>query len=100
MCIRDSSNVIKVVNISNKPKVTETTANLVIKKAFEVAGDQEHTQVPITEGQFEFALKDENNKVVETAKNKADGTVNFKSLTFNKEGTHTYTCLLYTSRCV
>ena len=87
----NDSNVIKVVNTSNKPKVTETTANLVIKKAFEVAGDQEHTQVPITEGQFEFALKDENNKVVETAKNKADGTVNFKSLTFNKEGTHTYT---------
>ena len=87
----NDSNVIKVVNTSNKPKVTETTANLVIKKAFEVAGDQEHTQVPITEGQFEFDLKDENNKVVETAKNKADGTVNFKSLTFNKEGTHTYT---------
>lgn len=87
----NDSNVIKVVNTSNKPKVTETTANLVIKKAFEVAGDQEHTQLPITEGQFEFALKDENNKVVETAKNKEDGSVNFKSLTFNKEGTHTYT---------
>ena len=87
----NDSNVIKVVNTSTKPKVTETTANLVVKKAFEVAGDQEHTQLPITEGQFEFVLKDENNKVVETAKNKADGTVNFKSLTFNKEGTHTYT---------
>ena len=87
----DDANVIKVVNTSTKPKVTETTANLVVKKAFEVAGDQEHTQLPITEGQFEFVLKDENNKVVETAKNKADGTVNFKSLTFNKEGTHTYT---------
>ena len=87
----NESNVIKVVNTSNKPKVTETTANLVVKKAFEVAGDQEHTQLPITEGQFEFVLKDENNKAVETAKNKADGTVNFKSLTFNKEGTHTYT---------
>ena len=87
----NESNVIKVVNTSNKPKVTETTANLVVKKAFEVAGDQEHTQLPITEGQFEFVLKDENNKVVETAKNKADGTVNFKSLTFNKEGIHTYT---------
>ena len=87
----NESNVIKVVNTSNKPKVTETTANLVIKKTFEIAGDQEHTQVPITEGQFEFVLKDENNKVVETAKNQADGTVNFKSLTFNKEGTHTYT---------
>lgn len=87
----NESNVIKVVNTSNKPKVTETTANLVVKKAFEVAGDQEHTQLPITEGQFEFVLKDENNKVVETAKNTADGTVNFKSLTFNKEGTHTYT---------
>ena len=89
----NESNVIKVVNTSNKPKVTETTANLVVKKAFEVAGDQEHTQLPITEGQFEFVLKDENNKVVETAKNKADGTVNFKSLTFNKEGTHTYTII-------
>ena len=87
----NESNVIKVVNTSNKPKVTETTANLVVKKAFEVAGDQEHTQVPITEGQFEFVLKDENKKVVETAKNQADGTVNFKALTFNKEGTHTYT---------
>lgn len=87
----NESNVIKVVNTSNKPKVTETTANLVVKKAFEVAGDQEHKQVPITEGQFEFVLKGEKNKVVETAKNKADGTVNFKSLTFNKEGTYTYT---------
>lgn len=87
----NESNVIKVVNTSNKPKVTETTANLVVKKAFEVVGDQEHKQVPITEGQFDFVLKDENNKVVETAKNKADGTVNFKSLTFNKEGSYTYT---------
>ena len=87
----NESNVIKVVNTSNKPKVTETTADLVVKKAFEVAGDQEHKQVPVTEGQFEFVLKDENNKVVETAKNQADGTVNFKSLTFNKEGSYTYT---------
>lgn len=87
----DDNNVIKVVNTSNKPKVTETTADLVVKKAFEVAGDQEHKQVPVTEGQFEFVLKDENNKVVETAKNQADGTVNFKSLTFNKEGSYTYT---------
>ena len=87
----DDDNVIKVVNTSNKPKVTETTADLVVKKAFEVAGDQEHKQVPVTEGQFEFVLKDENNKVVETAKNQADGTVNFKSLTFNKEGSYTYT---------
>ena len=49
--------MIKVVNTSNKPKVTETTADLVVKKAFEVAGDQEHKQVPVTEGQFEFVLK-------------------------------------------
>lgn len=87
----NGSNVIKVVNTSNKPKVTETTANLVVKKAFEVAGDQEHIKLPITEGQFEFVLKDENNKVVETAKNQADGTVNFKELSYTAEGTHTYT---------
>ena len=79
----------KVFN--SEPTISPVSENLVVKKAFEVAGDQEHTQLPITEGQFEFVLKDENNKVVETAKNKADGTVNFKSLTFNKEGTHTYT---------
>ena len=79
----------KVFN--SEPTISPVSANLVVKKAFEVAGDQEHTQLPITEGQFEFVLKDENNKVVETAKNKADGTVNFKSLIFNKEGTHTYT---------
>ena len=79
----------KVFN--SEPTISPVSANLVVKKAFEVAGDQEHTQLPITEGQFEFVLKDENNTVVETAKNKADGTVNFKSLTFNKEGTHTYT---------
>ncbi|MDU7552909.1 MAG: FctA domain-containing protein [Streptococcus parasanguinis] len=79
----------KVFN--SEPTISPVSANLVVKKAFEVVGDQEHKQVPITEGQFEFVLKDENNKVVETAKNKADGTVNFKSLTFNKEGSYTYT---------
>lgn len=79
----------KVFN--SEATISPVTASIVVKKAFEVAGDQKHTQLPITEGQFEFALKDENNKVVETAKNKADGSVNFKSLTFNKEGTHTYT---------
>ena len=86
----DDDNVIKVVNTSNKPKVTETTANLVVRKAFEVAGDQEHTQLPITEGQFEFVLKEGNN-TLETAKNKANGTVTFKELTYTEEGTHTYT---------
>ena len=30
----DDDNVIKVVNTSNKPKVTETTANLVVRKGF------------------------------------------------------------------
>ena len=79
----------KVFN--SEPSIKPVSADLVVKKAFEVAGDQEHTQLPITEGQFEFVLKDEKNKVVETAKNKADGTVNFKSLTLNKEGTYTYT---------
>ena len=79
----------KVFN--SEPTISPVSANLVVKKAFEVASDQEHTQLPITEGQFEFVLKDENNKVVETAKNQADGTVNFKSLTLNKEGTYTYT---------
>ncbi len=45
------------LSLQIKPKVTETTASLVIKSLLEVAGDQEHTQVPITEGHPEFAFE-------------------------------------------
>ena len=88
----NESNVIKVVNTSNKPKVLQKLLqNLVVKKAFQVAGDQGTYKTSDYRRSVQFVLRGENKKVVETAKNQADGTVSFKSLTFNKEGTHTYT---------
>lgn len=42
-------------------------------------------------GEFTFQVKDESGKVVATAKNKADGSVRFDSITFDKAGTYTYT---------
>ena len=44
-------------------------------------------------GEFEFELKDlqNNNKVLETVKNKADGKVEFKEIEYTKAGTYNYT---------
>ena len=48
------------------------------------------TTLPLTDDQFEFVLK-EGNTTLETAKNKANGTVTFQELSYTAEGTHTYT---------
>lgn len=44
-------------------------------------------------GEFEFELKDlqNNNKILETVKNKADGKVEFKEIEYTKAGTYNYT---------
>lgn len=44
----------------------------------------------LKEGQFSFALKDANGKVLQTAKNGADGDISF-NLDYNKAGTYEYT---------
>lgn len=44
----------------------------------------------LEKGFFTFELRDENDKVVATATNDADGTVTFPAITFMKEGTYTY----------
>ena len=45
----------------------------------------------LAEGEFTFQLKDETGRVVDTAKNKADGSVTFPKLKFTEAGTYTYT---------
>ena len=79
----NESNVIKVVNTSNKPKVSNAKVTLKLNKAFEggeLKGDD-----------FEFVAKDSNNKVVGTTKNKKDGSITFDNITVDKAGTFKYT---------
>lgn len=42
------------------------------------------------EGQFSFQLKDADGKVLQTAKNAADGTVGFEAISYDKPGTYAY----------
>lgn len=44
----------------------------------------------LKEGQFSFQLKDADGKVLQTAKNAADGTVGFKAISYDKPGTYAY----------
>lgn len=44
----------------------------------------------LKEGQFSFQLKDADGKVLQTAKNAADGTVGFKAISYDKPGTYGY----------
>ena len=79
----NESNVIKVVNTSNKPKVSNAKVTLKLNKAFEggeLKGDD-----------FEFVAKDSNDKVVGTTKNKKDGSITFDNITVDKAGTFKYT---------
>ena len=44
----------------------------------------------LKEGQFSFQLKDTDGKVLQTAKNAADGTVGFEAISYDKPGTYAY----------
>lgn len=44
----------------------------------------------LKEGQFSFQLKDADGKVLQTAKNAADGTVSFKAISYDKPGAYRY----------
>ena len=79
----DDANVIKVVNTSNKPKISNAKVILNLKKAFEggeLKGDD-----------FEFVAKDSNDQVVGTTKNKNDGSITFDNITVDHAGTFKYT---------
>ena len=73
-------------NKKEAPKTESTKASLQVKKLLK----EGETTIPLTDDQFEFVLKEGDN-TLETAKNKANGTVTFKELTYTEEGTHTYT---------
>lgn len=44
----------------------------------------------LKEGQFSFQLKDADGKVLQTAKNAADGTVGFEAISYDKPGTYAH----------
>ena len=44
----------------------------------------------LKEGQFSFQLQDADGKVLQTAKNAADGTVGFEAISYDKPGTYAY----------
>lgn len=44
----------------------------------------------LKEGQFSFQMKDADGKVLQTAKNAADGTVGFEAISYDKPGTYAY----------
>lgn len=44
----------------------------------------------LKEGQFSFQLKDADGKVLQSAKNAADGTVGFEAISYDKPGTYAY----------
>ena len=73
-------------NKKEAPKAESVTATLQVKKLLK----EGETNLPLTDDQFEFVLK-EGNTTLETAKNKANGTVTFQELSYTAEGTHTYT---------
>lgn len=73
-------------NKKEAPKTESAKATLQVKKLFK----EGETSLPLTDDQFEFVLK-EGNTTLGTAKNKANGTVTFKELSYPAEGTHTYT---------
>ena len=73
-------------NKKEAPKTESVTATLQVKKLLK----EGETNLPLTDDQFEFVLK-EGNTTLETAKNKANGTVTFQELSYTAEGTHTYT---------
>ena len=73
-------------NKKEAPKTESVTATLQVNKLLK----EGETTLPLTDDQFEFVLKEGDN-TLETAKNKANGTVTFKELSYTAEGTHTYT---------
>lgn len=66
-------------------KNTFASSSAVIKATKELEGRD------LKANEFEFELKDEDGEVVDTAKNAADGTVTFDSISYSKAGTYKYT---------
>ena len=73
----------KDITFANKYQAKSTEVSLGVTKRLNNA--------KLNSGQFTFVLKDANGEEVERAKNKADGSVQFKTLGFETAGTYEYT---------
>lgn len=73
----------KDITFANKYQAKPTEVSLGVTKRLDNA--------KLKSGQFTFVLKDANGEEVESAKNKADGSVQFDAIPFDKAGTYEYT---------
>lgn len=73
----------KDITFANKYQAKPTEVSLGVTKRLDNA--------KLKSGQFTFVLKDANGEEVESATNKADGSVQFKAISFDKAGTYEYT---------
>lgn len=73
----------KDITFANKYQAKPTEVSLGVTKRLNNA--------KLKSGQFTFVLKDANGEEVERATNKADGSVQFKAISFEKAGTYEYT---------
>lgn len=73
----------KDITFANKYQAKPTEVSLGVTKRLNNA--------KLESGQFTFVLKDANGEEVERAKNKADGSVQFKAIAFDEAGTYEYT---------
>lgn len=73
----------KDITFANKYQAKSTEVSLGVTKRLDNA--------KLKSGQFTFVLKDANGEEVESATNKADGSVQFKTLGFETAGTYEYT---------
>lgn len=73
----------KDITFANKYQAKSTEVSLGAAKRLNNA--------KLKSGQFTFVLRDVNGEEVESATNKADGSVQFKAISFDKAGTYEYT---------
>lgn len=73
----------KDITFANKYQAKPTEVSLGVTKRLNNA--------KLKSGQFTFVLKDANGEEVESATNKADGSVQFEAIPFDKAGTYEYT---------
>lgn len=59
--------------------------------AMKVLKDADGNIMDLEEGQFQFQLKGENGKVIQTAGNAADGSITFSAIKYDRAGTYKYT---------
>lgn len=68
---------------STEPTESAVTDSVKVKKVLEGGN--------LTEGQFQFVMKDESKDVVAKVSNNADGSIDFPALKFTEAGTYNYT---------